>query len=142
MIKLSSKIGGGIPKLAPDLDWPKVIGEQAGPAGGPHQQAAVTISATETAVLSLTGKYLVEYLNISALSTSTQYTVRLSVDGEDIWSTTLTTTASTSALRLYEGIPGNNPPSSPFKVDSGMTLYVSSPTDTSVTVLWLARPIK
>ena len=128
-IKLSSKGGGGTPKLATELTYPSSIGTA-------HYKQIVGINATAglTTALSLSGRFFIELIQFINLTAET-ITVKLTVDGVTIWNDTFT--SGTSLPLIGNTSVGSNA----VKCDSTFLLEIQTATDTSIDLRYIARPI-
>tara|TARA_R110000850_G_scaffold154536_3_gene277992 strand:+ start:7400 stop:7810 length:411 start_codon:yes stop_codon:yes gene_type:complete len=113
-------------RLAPDL----LNLEQRLSSTAMYKRETVTmVAGVESAILTLTGKYAVAFLELREL-VSESMTARMVVDGVEIWDSTITTG---SAWALYNELSNQNflPP---FQAASTLTLYLTTTTDTSVEI--------
>lgn len=132
-IKLSTKSGGGVMRLAPDLTRlsTQVAGSSTVQVTGINPQGALT------EILSLTGKYYISIIIITAMTAET-VTCQLTIDGVDIYNQTFTSSTSLNIL----GTAGSaRQESGYFLVNSSLSLKLQTATDTSVTLEYLVRPI-
>ena len=125
--------GGGIPKLAPDLDLPSRLTESS----NGQETVNVDPSGVLTTVLSLSGKFAIYYMQFQGLPTTENVVIKVTVDGTVIHNDTYTPAVAT--LRLYAnasavGLPG-------FACGSTLLVEVQTITDTSVDFFWVARAI-
>ena len=137
--KLSSIIGGGgIPKLAPDLAYPTDI--LAG--GNQFKQVVIPVVATvKTTALSLTGKFLITYLNFSGLINESM-TFDLTIDGVLIWSgAKVVSSLQHLLLGGAINIVGDAGPPETIQCDTSLLLEITTTTDTSVVLNHNERPI-
>lgn len=134
-IKASSLGGGGsLPRLAPDLTYPAAKVN----AILTHISLIVPVVAgVETTTLNLTGKWIVNRLWYTSL-TSEVMTHYMENDGVPIWNDD-GVAGTTFALYGYDGsgLIGDTG----FEVVSDLTLKITTISDTSVTINFLARPV-
>ena len=118
--------------LAPNLTFPDDVGTVG------YISAGITTSSSLGTVLSLTGKFIVDYLRIiGQVAESTQ--IRLTVDSIIVWDDT-NTSGTTSQLAGLDITSGGTAGSS-IACESSFLLEMSKATDTAVTLNYLARPI-
>ena len=138
---LSSITGGGGSagvNLAPDLTFPSSINAEAGVVSA----TGIDASSGLTEILSVTGKFIVDYMYLSAL-TAENLTVKLTVDGVVVWNSTFTSGTELALLGGHNGISLGHGPSSSASIlcNSSLVLEVQTATDTSISFSYLARPI-
>ena len=135
-INLSSKSSGGIPILAPDLNYPvnKVAGDQT-----IISIAGIDGSSGLVTALSLTGKYYVSFLRYSGI-TNESMTHKLTVDGVVIWNDSAVSGGTSLALLGSTTATVQTPPET-IQCDATFLLEVSTTADTSINLSYLARPI-
>ncbi len=135
-IKLSSKGGGGLPKLAPNLTFPSSLSGTSG-----HSViTGINAVGSLTTALSLTGKFMIDLLRFDGLLAESMI-FKLTVDGVVIWNDTFTP-ASNLLLIGNDNTAGiASAGMSPIQCDSSLLLEVQTTTDTSINLYYLARPI-
>lgn len=119
--------GGSLVQLAPDL-----LALERRSGGGINSYEIDTVAMTagvEGAVLTLTGKYAVSYLDLRSL-VSESMTCRMVVDSVEIWDSTITTSTNWS---IYNTITDQNFLPA-FEVKASLVLYLTTTTDTSIDV--------
>ena len=130
-IKTSSLGGGGsLPRLAPDLTFPSTKN------GNSSVFTLVNITPTPgvvTTTLSLSGKFDIGALSYSGLNTEVM-THKLTVDGVVIWNDVGQSGASEMLL-------DSTNPSEHIQCNSSLLLEITTLTDASVNLTYLARPI-
>jgi hypothetical protein len=85
------------------------------------------VAGVESAVLTLSDKYAVNYLELRGLIAESM-TVRMEVDSVEIWNSTITTGSTWS---LYNTLADQNFLPA-FQVNSSLVLYLTTTTDTSI----------
>jgi len=135
--------GGGLPKLAPELD--RIVNDRS--------ISLVTSQTTEQLALQLSGKFAVSALGLQSGGSwpGGNIGLRLVVDGEVIWDSQIpsSATSATWTARIY-GTPfmsfGNvvTPQEFAFLCESSLQLFITVPSSTTATLklLYNARPIK
>ena len=128
---LSNIVGGGsLPSLAPDLTFPSA--KQSASAINKVVVVATTAGVLTT-TLSLTGKFDVSQLNYTNLIAEAM-THKLTIDGVVIWNDV--GQSSTSEVLM---VPSSTPEH--YQCNSSFVLEINTLTDTSVTLVYMARPI-
>lgn len=130
-IPYSNTASGAGVKLAPDLAFPDDVGNLG------YATAAITTSSSLGTVLSLTGKFIIDFLAIVA-QTGESTQIKLTVDSIVIWDDT-SVSATTSVLIGLNTSSGTT--GAPILCESTLLLEMSKATDTAVTLNYLARPI-
>ena len=74
----------GLPQLAQDLSWPSDV------AGKSYRTVIGSIATDMTTVLNVTGKGAYEFLQVSNNPASIPFKIKVTVDGEIIFNTTIT----------------------------------------------------
>jgi hypothetical protein len=119
--------------LAADLTFPDDVGNIG------HVTAAITTSSSLGTVLSLTGKYIIDYLYIAAqIAESSQ--IKLTVDSVVIWDDTSVTGTVSQLIGMDQAIGGGVVQAS-VVCENSFLFEMSKATDTTVTLDYLARPI-
>jgi len=75
---------GGLPQLAPDLSWPLDV------VGKSYRTVTGSIATDMTTVLNVTGKGAYEFMQVSNNPATVPFKIKVTVDGEIIFNTTLT----------------------------------------------------
>ena len=126
-----------LPRLAPDLLYlsSKLYTD--------NNVKLVTLTNTTSLVtaLQLTGKWLISRLAFVTISNSGTVTVRLTIDGEVIWDTSVTGIHNQSIILLGDGGAGTMA-NETYMCNSSLRLEVMHSTDTTMNLNYLARPIK
>jgi len=116
----------GVPiQLAPDL----LALERRGGIAMYESDTVAMVAGVESAVLTLSGKYTVNYLELRSLIAESM-TVRMVLDSVEIYDSTITTG---SAWSIYNTITDQNFLPA-FQVTSTLVLYLTTTTDTSIDV--------
>lgn len=151
-LTLNSLVGGGGElKLAPDVGG---LAARSRPDLNYTQVAGIDGSSGLVTALSLTGKYAISLLLFSSMNAEA-FTCKLTVDGEVIYNDTDTIyTSSASGLWCIFGrggavtassnlnsYPWNASTMSHFVCESSLLLEIQSTTDTSINLLYKAKPI-
>lgn len=126
--------GDALPKLAPDLTWPSTRSF----SGALYAQVTgIDASSGLTTVLSLAGKFKINYVELSAMTAETN-TIKVTVDGVVIMNGTNTFTEN-----AIIGGTGNNPAvtSEEILCNTSFLLEVQTTSDTNITLKYIARPI-
>ena len=135
-IKLSGiSGGGGLPKLAPDLDYPNRFIEIR-----PQRQVIVSIPSPGVdyaTVLSLTGKFVISSLQLTGLINEF-WNFRLTIDGVVIWDAGQG--ISNATIQILGGASTVFTDTS-IICDSSFLFEVRSTTDTSIFCNYAVRPI-
>jgi len=126
---------GGLPKLAPDLDFPS----QSFSSG--FKTLSFTPAGSLTTVLSLTGKWAISTLALFGMTAET-HTIKLTVDGVVIWDSTYVTGTSQMLLGFSSSSNIlNSANDTVIKCGSSFLLEVQSATDNDEVLYYNARPI-
>jgi hypothetical protein len=104
-----------------------------------HQTAAITTSSSLGTVLSLTGKFIVDYLYISG-QTAESTQIKLTVDSVVVWDDTSTSSTASQLIGTDGSIAGGITQAS-VVCENSFLLEMSKATDTAVTLDFLARAI-
>jgi len=128
-------VGGGLPRLAPNLTFP---GDRPATDGTGQVVTGIDASSRLTTVLSLTGKYVISYIVLSAL-TAESNTSKLTIDGVVIWSDTYTTGTSDALFGSVETNAAGI--SESIQCESSFLLEYQTATDTSINLTYQVRPI-
>jgi len=118
----------GIPiQLAPDL-----LALERRAANGINMYEIDTVAmvaGVESAVLTLSGKYTVNYLELRSLIAESM-TVRMVLDSIEIYDSTITTG---SVWSIYNSLANQNAAPA-FQVGSSLVVYLTTTTDTSIDI--------
>ena len=142
---LSSVVGGGgLPQLAPDLNWPANLR----PTQGYIRVAGIPITYSSfSPLLTLTGKFYVSYIALDAMVNLMNYDLKLTVDDEVKWNSAFTAYSPGNIfLGAFSRSASDIPSSSSdvgFIVKKNMLLELKSGGGgaVSVTLDYLAKPI-
>jgi hypothetical protein len=130
-IKLSTVIGGGgLPQLAPDLTFP------ANNISDTNILRSVTVAVTagvKSTTLNLSGKFSIGSLAYTGLVAESM-THKLTVDGVVIWDAAKVVAGSNHSFI-------NASDQTAYECKSSFLLEITTTTDTSVDLEYLARPI-
>jgi hypothetical protein len=130
--------GGNGAALAPDLTFPSSLLD----AGGFVRVSGINPTAGLTTALSLTGKFVVDFLKFGTLL-SESITIKLTVDGIVVWNDTFSITSSEVFLLgssgSTDGAGVRN--STSISCNSSLLLEIQTTTDTDVNFEYLARPV-
>jgi hypothetical protein len=133
-IKLSLKGGGSLPILAASN-----FTNRASSSVNYDQVTGIDGSSGLTTALSLTGKFAVSSLAFESMINEL-VTVKLTIDGVVIYNDSQTVTStvfSVVGVRLSSSFPTEGS----YLVNSSLLLEISTATDTSVILNYIARPI-
>jgi len=133
-IKLSSKSGGSLPRLAPDLTYP---GDRLTSTIQFSSVTGIDASSGLTTLLNLSGKFYIDFLEIDSITAETN-TCKLTVDGVVVWNDTYATGTSDYLLGS-RGV--SNTIAGSIQCDTSFLLEYQTQTDTSITFNYNARPI-
>ena len=134
-IKLSSKGGGGLPKLAPDLTWPSSLSASLGFV----RVTGIDPSAGLTTALSLTGKHSINYIALTSLTVE-NITIKLTIDDLIVWDDSYVSAGANLYIFGSKGA-ANSMVSESIKCDTSFLLEVQTASDNNITLEYLARPI-
>ena len=134
--RLSTVVGPrGLPELAPDLTF------FTGKTGGSVTYVVVSnIDATGslTTILSLTGKFAIDILVLTALTSNDIDQIKLTVDGIVIWDQDGLSDNDGTEVLLGQ-TDGDN--GMQYRCETSFLLQLETKVDTSTTLSYLARPI-
>ncbi len=100
--------------------------------------SGIDASAALTEVLGLTGKFVVSMLKLQSMTVNNLTDIKLTVDGVDIWNETgISSNVATEQLLGGDLKTGFEY----IQCDSSLSLKVKMSSDTSIDVVWIARPI-
>ena len=128
----SESNSGGV-TLAEDLTFPDDVGQLG------HQTASITTSSSLGTVLSLTGKFIIDYLYI-ANQTAESTQIKLTVDSIVVWNDTSVSASSSQLIGTDRGVSAGVTQTS-VTCETSFLFEMSKVTDTNVTLDYLARPI-
>ena len=126
---ITELIGGNLPQLAPDLTWP------SNQSSGQVSLSGINVQGSLQPVFSLTGRRALSRIYVANLTTETA-TVKLTIDGVVVWNDTYTAPANINLLGINGVIPET------YVAESSILFEMQTLTDTSISVAYLARPIK
>jgi len=127
-IKLSSKGGGGLPRLAADLTFPSDKSD-----GGTTNKiiTGIDVQGSLGTVLSApAGPGVIGFLEMSAMSVNDIAAIRLTIDGDVIWDDAPTTNFATELYLDKE-----------FEYKTSFLFEMNMTADTSITIEYNERPI-
>lgn len=131
--KLSNIAGGGgsLPRLAQDLTYPS---DKDAAAGTIKRIVVPVVAGVKTTTLSLTGEWKINFIEYDSLIAEAM-THKLTIDGGVIWNSVgqsgTTERLLGSQIDIQEAI----------KCSESLLLEITTTTDTSVRLNFLARPI-
>ena len=131
-------IGGDaqvLPRLAPDLLY--LTTKQY--AGSQYKAVSITGTTSLVTALQLTGKWAIQNLSFKPIATGS-LTVKLTIDGETIWDTTVPTTNIDFAM--LGGASTTYWADETYMCNSSLKLEVKHSEATVLNLIYLARPIK
>jgi len=142
---LSSVVGGGggLPQLAPDLNWPANLHTTKGYV----RVTGIPINySTFSPLITLTGKFYLSYMALDDMVSLMNYDLRLTVDDEVKWDSTFTAaTVGTPLLGAFtrSSNPINSTSDVGFIVKKNMLLELKSGGGgaVSATLEYIAKPI-
>lgn len=131
--------GGGtvLPELAPDLNF---VSSRITSAFLFKEITGINAVGALTTALSLTGKFSISYLAFSGVVANDVSRVKLTVDGEIKWDSTLTTNI-VGTVSLVGGVAGTVTTPENYMCNDSLLLEVQTITDTDISVRYLVRPI-
>lgn len=133
---ISGADSAALPQLAPDLT---MFTDRGSLTRTFTQVTGIDPSSGPVTALSLTGAYAVPYIALTGFIAES-ITVKLTIDGEIKVNDTFT--ASTSKMPLWGGLYNdNNVTSESYGCKTTFLLELTTATDTSVTLEYIARPI-
>ena len=118
--------GGGLPKLAPDLDF------VSNSSSGKRSFSAIDATGSLTNVINETGKFEFSDIAFTGLLHGDMNKIKLTIDGVDIWDEDPLTPPSGTSITLM--INGG------YEVKESITLAVQMATDTSISGTYSLRP--
>lgn len=132
-------IGGGdaqvLPRLAPDLLYPSM--KQT--TSMQYKPVSVTGATSLVTALQLTGKWAIQKLSLAPIVAGS-LTVKLTIDGETIWDTTVQT--GNTEVALLGGAATTSWVDEAYMCNSSLKLEVKHSVATALSLYYLARPIK
>ena len=131
------KAGGGLPQLAPDLNF--ISNNVASTVV--YQNLLINPAGALTTALSLTGKFAIAALAFSSVLAE-NVTIVLTIDDVVIINDNFTSGISVSLLNATNGTPsGDSNDVGAILCNSSLLLQIQTATDTSVVLNYIARPI-
>jgi len=131
--------GGGGVRLAVDTDY-----IATSPLTSVTVDSSIGGTTTPQTLLSLTGKFLIDYLYFSIITTTEDIRIVLEIDGVTVWDNTSTHSGATQ-LVIGSSIPTNNTGyvfSGPGIIcNTSLTLKAGTATATNTTIVYSARAI-
>lgn len=134
--EIAVSVDSGAQIMAPDLDYFSTYTFSA--SSSPIKViTGIDASAGLTLVINETGTFILEYLYVSSLTVSDTLTVKLNIDGEDKWNSSVATGLSAFHMlgNYLNGAPAN------FIVNSSITLHLQTSTDTNISLSYSLRPV-
>ena len=137
VVTLKSLVGGDVlPKFAVDTDFPKdkvdfVFWKQV---------TGIDASASLTTILSLTGKFAINFLFMEALLANEIAQVKLTVDDIVVWDVDPVTNATTEGY-IGHDLNVDRATLEPMMCQSSFLFQMKMDTDNSITLSYQARPI-
>ena len=132
MAELSDFLGGTGLKLAPDLTY----GASTFSANLDTTVSAVDASAGLTEILALSGRFVVSAIYMNGITTDDLTRVKLTIDGVVIWDGVPAGNGSSTNYFIGAGTIRER-----FLVESSLSFEVQTATDTSINLIYNARPI-
>lgn len=132
-----SRIAGSssIPELAPDLNFVSSLTNTR-----PFKTiTGINAIGALTTALSLTGKFAISYLNLAGLTSNDISRIKLTIDGEVKWDSTLTVNSST--MTLISSLTGGYVLSENYMCNNSLLLQIQTIADNNISLEYLARPI-
>ena len=128
--------GGGLPQLAPDLTFPA---DRIATQSTYKRIDGIDATGGLTAALSLTGKYIVNYLSFTANAVENN-TIKLTIDGVVIWDSTFIPGAN--SIVLFGNRARTNAGSDEsLQCNTSLLLEIQTTSDNSISLEYIARPI-
>jgi len=126
--------GGGLPQLAPDLNYPATINGTAGyiNIGG------LDVSSGLTTILDLSGKYEISLIHLTGMTSNESMSFKMTVDGVVIWNAVGFN--SSTSFKLFGEVGGLGTPAA-IQCNTSVKVEVHIPTDTSIGLNYIARAI-
>lgn len=128
-------VGGGLPKLAPNLTYP----DSKSTNNNYITVSGIDATGSLTTLLSLTGKYSIPWLQIQNMLAEA-VTVKLTIDGVIIWNESYTN-AGTGQSNFFGSPDGQAGVTEAMQCDSSLLFELQTATDTNVILNYLARPL-
>lgn len=128
--------GGALVRLAPDLTAPSL---NSGSETTYSSDTVTMVAGVEKEILGLTGKYAIGLLLLDGLINESM-TIRMLNDGVEIWNTSRAINSVSWALwnSITSGEAATKPP---FKVESSLSLLLTTTSDTSINIRYTAAKI-
>ena len=121
--------------LAQDLNY---ISNKLNATSNYTRITGIDPSSGYTTALSLSGKFLVSFIRLSTLSSTGLIEIKLTVDGELKWDSSISSTSSSLSI-LGDTSSGN--PSEEIRCKSSFILEVMKTDENDISLDYLARPI-
>ena len=135
MIDIGGGDGAVLPRMAPDLLY--LSTKQY--TGTQHKTVSMTGTTSLVTALQLTGKWAIQKLSLAPIVEGS-LTVKLTIDGETIWDTTVPTTNTDVAM--LGGAASSFWVNEAYMCNSSLKLEVKHSVATTMSLNYLARPIK
>ena len=135
MIDIGGGDGAVLPRMAPDLLY--LSTKQS--TGMQHKTVSMTGTTSLVTALQLTGKWAIQKLSLAPIVEGS-LTVKLTIDGETIWDTTVPTTNTDVAM--LGGAASSFWVDEAYMCNSSLKLEVKHSVAATMSLNYLARPIK
>lgn len=135
MIDIGGGDGAVLPRMAPDLLY--LSTKQC--TGLQYKTVSMTGTTSLVTALQLTGKWAIQQLSLASMVAGS-LTVKLTIDGETIWNTTVPTTSNEVAM--LGGAASSFWVDEAYMCNSSLKLEVKHSVATTMSLNYLARPIK
>lgn len=123
-------------RLAPDLTFPSTIDD---PLAGVVVVNGINTTAALTEILGLSGKYAVEYIELTSL-TAESAQITLDIDTIEIWNDTFTLPGTSLLLCGAQNVGGSAATAGqPFICNTDFSLKLQMSADASISINFLAR---
>ncbi len=132
---------GALPQLAPDSNFIQdaLFSDSTAPR---RTTATIDPSSGLTPILSLVGKFEVSMLQLLNITGSDTTTVKMTVDGVDIWnSSKVFNNSNPGLLGMVGDITVNGALNESFVCNTSLLIEIQTTTDTSVSLAHRTRPI-
>ena len=127
--------GAVLPRMAPDLLYPA----SKAYTGVQYKTVQITGASSLVTALQLTGKWAIQKLGFSPIAAGS-LTIKLTIDDETIWDTTVPTT--NTEIAMLGGAASTFWVDEAYMCNSSLKLEVKHSVATGMTLNYLARPIK
>ena len=135
MIDLGGGDGAVLPRMAPDLLFPSTRTY----AGLQYKTISISGTASLVTALQLTGRWAIQKLSLESPGAGL-LTVKLTIDDETIWDTTVTT--ASSEIAMLGGTASTYWVDEAYMCNSSLKLELKHSVATILKLNYLARPIK